>query len=187
MDHYLEIRLLADPEFSPTVLLNALFAKLHRALVEIQSDTIGMSLPDMRPEAPATGGRLRLHGTSDDLHRLMAVNWLTGMRDHIRLHGPAPIPSTVGYRNVRRVQVKSSPERLRRRLMKRKGITVEDAWRMIPDSAEKQLKLPYLTIKSLSTSQEFRLFIDHQPLVDEPVSGKFNHYGLSATATVPWF
>ena len=34
MDTYLEIRLLPDPEFVPTMLMNALFSKLHRGLVE---------------------------------------------------------------------------------------------------------------------------------------------------------
>lgn len=33
MDHYLDIRVLPDPEFSAQTLLEALFAKLHRALV----------------------------------------------------------------------------------------------------------------------------------------------------------
>ena len=33
MDAYLELRLRPDPEFSADLLLNALFAKLHRALV----------------------------------------------------------------------------------------------------------------------------------------------------------
>ncbi len=32
MDHYLEIRVLPDPEFSSEMLMAALFAKLHRAL-----------------------------------------------------------------------------------------------------------------------------------------------------------
>ena len=33
MNYYWEIRVLPDPEFKETVLMNALFAKLHRALV----------------------------------------------------------------------------------------------------------------------------------------------------------
>jgi CRISPR-associated endonuclease Csy4 len=32
MDHYLEIRVLPDPEFSEEMLMAALVAKLHRAL-----------------------------------------------------------------------------------------------------------------------------------------------------------
>ncbi|RLJ19251.1 type I-F CRISPR-associated endoribonuclease Cas6/Csy4 [bacterium endosymbiont of Escarpia laminata] len=187
MDHYLEIRLLPDPEFVPSVLMNALFAKLHRALAELKSNAIGLSFPDMRQESPAIGNRLRLHGKSDDLQRLMALNWLMGMRDHITLTEPSPVPENVGHRTVRRVQAKSNPERLRRRLMKRKGITEEEARRAIPDSAAKQLKLPFVTIKSQSTGQGFRLFIDHKTIQSESIAGEFSCYGLSPTATVPWF
>ena len=32
MDHYIEIRVLPDPEFSEEMLMSALVAKLHRAL-----------------------------------------------------------------------------------------------------------------------------------------------------------
>lgn len=187
MDHYLEIRLLPDPEFVPTVLMNALFAKLHRALVELESRAIGISFPDVQSEPPAPGGRLRLHGTSDELQRLMALNWLTGMCDHITINQPTLVPAKVSYRSVRRVQAKSNPERLRRRLMKRKGITEDEARRAIPDSVAEQLKLPFVTIKSRSTGQEFRLFFDHQPVQSELKEGEFSRYGLSPTATVPWF
>lgn len=203
MDHYLEIRLLPDPEFVPTVLMNALFIKLHRALVELGSNAIGLSFPDVqhayRDEGgsatrgakaggkPTLGGRLRLHGKAENLQRLMALNWLTGMRDHITLNGPNPIPKNTGHRTVRRVQAKSSPERLRRRQIKRKGITEEEALRAVPDSTVEHLNLPYVTIKSQSTGQAFRLFIGHQPVGNEPVNGEFSSYGLSPTATVPWF
>lgn len=186
MDHYIEIRLLPDPEFVPTVLMNALFSKLHRALVDLNTNAIGLSFPDVQ-EQPALGNRLRLHGTENNLQRLMSQNWLTGMRDHITLNGPKPVPVNICHRTVRRVQAKSSPERLRRRLMKRKAITQEEARSAIPDSAAKQLKLPFVTIKSRSTGQEFRLFIEHQPIGDKPVNGEFSHYGLSPITTVPWF
>lgn len=187
MDHYLEIRLLPDPEFTPTVLMNALFTKLHRALVELKSKTIGLSFPDVQQDKPALGGRLRLHGKMGDLQHLMTLNWLTGMRDHITTSGPNPVPENTDYRIVRRVQAKSNPERLRRRLMKRKGITEEEARITIPDSAAKRLKLPFVTIKSQSTEQVFRLFIDHHPIASEGLNGEFSCYGLSSSTAVPWF
>ncbi len=187
MNHFLEIRLLPDPEFVSNVLMNALFAKLHRGLVELNSSTIGLSFPDQQKKNSTLGGRLRLHGSSDDLQRLMSQNWLTGIRDHISISEQNPVPINVQYRVVRRVQVKSNPERLRRRLMKRKGITEAEACQTIPDSVAKQVKLPFVVIKSQSTGQEFRLFIDHQPIVTEQTNGEFNCYGLSHTATVPWF
>ena len=71
--------------------------------------------------------------------------------------------------------------------MKRKGITEEQARNAIPDSAAEHLRLPYLSIKSRSTSQEFRLFIKHEPVTHQAANGEFSRYGLSPTATIPWF
>jgi CRISPR-associated endonuclease Csy4 len=189
MDHYLELRLMPDPEFKSTVLMNALFAKLHRALFDLNSTRIGISFPGVQtdPKHPGLGDRLRLHGTATDLRGLMALNWLTGMRDHTDLFGPAPVPETDNYRVVRRVQVKSSPERLRRRLARRKGITEAEACQAISQDKAERLDLPYVTITSRSTGQRFRLFIDHRPPGSTMVDGAFSYYGLSPTATVPWF
>jgi CRISPR-associated endonuclease Csy4 len=187
MDHYLEIRLLPDPEFAPTVLMNALFAKLHRALASLASGRIGICFPDAQSKPPTLGNRLRLHGSKSELQALLALNWLTGMRDHIRTQGPTPVPSATQHRTVRRVQAKSNPERLRRRLMKRKGIDADSARQVIPDNAAERLQLPFVTVKSNSNGQQYRLFIDHRPPVDTPVAGQFSHYGLSPSTTIPWF
>ena len=46
--HYIDITLLPDPEFSHAHLLGALVAKLHRALVQLQSASIGVSFPQYR-------------------------------------------------------------------------------------------------------------------------------------------
>jgi CRISPR-associated endonuclease Csy4 len=41
-------------------------------------------------------------------------------------------------------------------------------------------------LHSQSTGQPFRLFLDHRPC-DTASAGPFNTYGLSTTATIPWF
>ena len=187
MEHYMEIRLLPDPEFPPTVLMNALYGKLHRAFVELSSDRVGVSFPDVDEARPTLGERLRLHSNADDLEQLQALNWLTGMRDHIELSPITHVPANTKYCCVRRVQAKSSPERLRRRLMRRKGLDEQEARLRIPDSAANYLNLPFVTLNSQSTGQHFRLFIQHQSVQTEPVLGKFSTYGLSPTATVAWF
>lgn len=189
MDHYLDIRLLPDPEFPPTELMNALFAKFHRALVELNSTGIGVSFPGINkePKCRSLGDCLRLHGTLSELHRLIESSWLTGMRDHTTLYGPAPIPALSSHCRVRRVQTDSNPERLRRRLAKRKGFGEEEARQAIPDGIGKRLALPYVTLKSRSTGQTFRLFIDQETAATQIPGEAFNHYGLSGTATLPWF
>ncbi|MDY7563312.1 type I-F CRISPR-associated endoribonuclease Cas6/Csy4 [Pseudomonas sp. 10B1] len=187
MDHYLDIGLRPDPEFSPTHLMNALYAKLHRALVGFQNPAIGISFPDVQPARPALGERLRLHGSAACLQQLLAQPWLTGMSDHVQLGDVTDVPDEVQYRNVCRIQVKSSAERLRRRLMRRHGLTAEDARQRIPDNVERSLTLPFISLRSQSTDQAFRLFIQHGPLQKNPINGTFNAYGLGNGATIPWF
>ena len=187
MDHYLDIRLLPDPEFPPSMLMNALFAKLHCALVDLDSTAIGVSFPGHSLEPLTLGQRLRLHGEARALTNLTSRDWLRGMRDHTGLHGPARIPAGAMHRAVRRVQAKSSPERLRRRLIQRKGIDHAAAREAIPDQAAERLDLPFVTLQSRSSGQTFRLFIEHGPAQPEPTLGPLSHYGLGRGATVPWF
>jgi CRISPR-associated endonuclease Csy4 len=187
MDHYLDLQLLPDAEFPAAQLMNALFAKLHRGLHDLRRDDVGISFPDVETSSHGLGSRLRLHGTAVALDRLMALNWLAGMRDHLRLGELAPIPAEVQWRCVSRVQVDSNPERARRRLMKRHGLTEEEARQRIPGHAAKRCDLPFVTLRSHQNGQSFRLFIRHGPLRDQPVAGSFGGYGLSAQTTIPWF
>jgi len=187
MDHYVDLRLLPDPEFSPPLLMNALFARLHRGLVEHRGQDIGVSFPDARDDRPWLGQRLRLHGGEASLRRLLELGWHERLRDHVALGGLDRAPAGARYRVVRRVQAKSSPERLRRRLMARHGVTADEAAARIPDEAARTLTLPFVSLTSQTTGQPFRLFIQQRPVQDTPVVGSFSLYGLSTTATVPWF
>lgn len=187
MDSYLDIRLLPDPEFLPTVLMNVLFEKLHRGLVELGRQTIGVSFPDIREGHRSLGKRLRLHGSRADLQHLMLLDWTRGLRDHIEISEIVAVPQHVKHRVVRRVQAKSNPERLRRRLIARKQIDADAARRAIPDDVAEFLRLPHVVLSSNTTGQRFKLFIEHSALQDEAVPGRFGAYGLSPTSTVPWF
>ncbi len=117
----------------------------------------------------------------------MEHDWLRGVGDYAQIGAAAPVPATSEHRQLRRVQAKSSPERLRRRQMRRHGLTLEEAVDRVPDSAAGRLRLPFLQISSASTKQTFRLYIRLEPKAVAPVRGAFNTYGLSATATIPWF
>jgi len=187
MDHYLDLKLLPDPEFPATLLMSALLGKLHRALHDLRRDDVGVSFPDIEQNPRHLGSCLRVHGVEAALLALQALNWLTGMRDHVETGAIQPVPAQVKYRSVSRVQVDSNPERLRRRLMKRHDLSEEQARLRIPDGAAKRCTLPFATLRSATTGQSFRLFIRHGALLDMPHKGSFNSYGLSSTATIPWF
>ncbi|KAF7597959.1 MAG: type I-F CRISPR-associated endoribonuclease Cas6/Csy4 [Candidatus Dactylopiibacterium carminicum] len=187
MDHYIDLRVRPDPEFPVPQLLNALAAKLHRALVALQAEDIGVSFPHHKAKGSGLGDILRLHGTAARLQTMMQSDWLQGMADHVEQAGILPVPMGAQFRVVRRVQAQSNAERIRRRQIKRHGWSEKEARERIPDAVEKRLDLPWLTLRSQSTGQNFRLFVEHLPCQPAANPGRFNAYGLSNTATIPWF
>ena len=187
MSHYLDIHLLPDPEIPTHHLLAALYAKLHRALVQLASDRIAVGFPDYCAAPANLGNRLRLIGPEADLASLMALAWMQGLRDHCDVSGIAPVPAGATPRALRRVQAKSSPERLRRRQIRRHGLTEAEALERVPDSAAESLRLPFVQLASGSTGQSFRLYLRLGAPEPEATEGAFNTYGLSATATIPCF
>lgn len=184
MNHYVDIRVLPSPDFSVSILMNELFSRLHKALVAFGQGEVGVSFPNVNK---TLGELLRLHGPQLSLQRLMATSWINGFIDYVTVSGISPIPANVSYRIVRRIQVKSSSERLMRRSVRKGWLTEEEAALKISNRCEKSLSLPYLRVKSQSTEQAFRLFIEHGPIVPNPVIGVFSAYGLSSNATIPWF
>ncbi|MGE8496931.1 MAG: type I-F CRISPR-associated endoribonuclease Cas6/Csy4 [Pseudomonas sp.] len=187
MDHYIDLKLLPDPEFPATQLMSALIAKLHRGLHDLRRTDVGISFPDTQAVGHGLGPRLRLHGSVEALDSLLALNWLSGMRDHVSLSELALVPAQVQWRCVSRVQVDSNPERVRRRLVKRHGISEDEARQRIPDTAGKRCDLPYVILRSKDNGHSFRLFVRHGPLRDTPTPGPFGAYGLSSQASIPWF
>lgn len=184
MDHYIEIRVLPDPEFSEETLMAALFAKLHRALGARDKGDIGVSFPgySLKP-----GDTLRLHGSANALNELESLAWRKGLSDYCQCGEISPVPDVKGWRNVSRVQVKSSPERLLRRSVKKGWLTDAQAQQRLLTMQAEHSELPWLNLRSLSTGQAFRLFIRHGDIVDTPMEGEFSSYGLSPTAAIPWF
>ncbi|MCA6219885.1 type I-F CRISPR-associated endoribonuclease Cas6/Csy4 [Photorhabdus antumapuensis] len=184
MDYYFEIRVLPDPEFSQQSLMEALFAKLHRALGQVGNGRIGVSFPGARK---TLGDTLRIHGANEALNDLQSLSWLKGLRDYTEMTDIQLVPQDTRYRRVSRVQVKSNVDKIRRRSIKKGWLTEEQARQRIPISKEQRTNLPFLNLKSLSSRQSFPLFVEQGPIEEEPASGVFSAYGLSASATVPWF
>lgn len=185
--HYVDLTVVPDAETGVAPLMGALYDRLHRALVQQRIDELGVSFPQYSVIPRNLGDTLRLHGSETGLNSFLGSDWLRGLRDHVRSTGVATAPVGVPHRTVGRRQFKSNVERLRRRRMKRKGETAEQAARAIPDSAAEKPTLPYVHLRSLSTGQPYCLFIELGPLRPEPAEGRFNTYGLGEGSTVPWF
>ena len=187
MTHYLEIKLRPDEELLPQHLMSELFGRVHEALVAVQCKSVGLSFPEMAQENCFLGSRLRLHGTEEDLRKLLSAGLERLSPDYFALGNIREVPSAgVTYCTFRRRQSKSNPERLRRRAMKRHGLTEDEARQRIPNSM-RLLNLPYVQLRSASTGERFLLFIEAGPELKKPVAGEFSCYGLSSTATVPCF
>ncbi|AGX88280.1 type I-F CRISPR-associated endoribonuclease Cas6/Csy4 [Candidatus Symbiobacter mobilis] len=185
LSHYVNMDVRPDGDFPSSQLMGALYVRLHRALVAHGAGDIGVCFPAHNEHW--LGNRMRLHGSAEALGKLMGVDWLQGMRDHLDLTPVSPVPDQMGYRQVKRVQPQSSPERLRRRLMLRHKLTAEEAAERIPDTVAQLVALPSVFVRSSSTGQSFRLFVCHGPLTPEPKEGGFSTYGLSLGGAVPWF
>lgn len=192
MDYYIDIHIsekqcMADAyEFSPHIVMNMAFERLHLALADMKSDNIGVSFPDADGTCSGLGKVLRMHGDEKALSDVSKHRIISVIRDYALIDNIRQAPVDAEFYTVRRVQAKSSPERLRRRSMKRHGLTEQQAKEKIPDSAAEFLELPFITLSSKSTGQKFRLYIKQQK-ADGFVPGNFSTYGLSASATVPMF
>lgn len=187
MTHYIDIKVLPDPEFPEPQLLSELFGRLHAALARSSAESVAVAFPGYAERPPTLGSVMRLLGPASALDQLMSRPWLGGLADHVAACAIESVPVQATHRMLRRVQAKSSAERLRRRQIQRHGLSEAEARQRIPNTVEQTLALPYLVLTSTSTGQRFRLFLRLDPEPASPRAGDFNAYGLSTTATIPVF
>lgn len=192
MDYYFDIKILPDPEFKESVLMNALFKKLHKALFDMHSSDIGVSFPlyvknHRGKNAKTLGGILRLHGSKQKLENLQYTNWVGPMKGFCRFSQIEVVPNDAKHRIINRWQNTMSISNLRR--LKKRGSLKEEEEVAYLKKMENSWKtdLPYLEIQSGSNGHKHRRYLKMGELLDQPVDGDFNQFGLSKTATIPWF
>jgi len=202
MNHYFNITLYPDAELKVQVLMNAIFVKFHKLLHDKQLTAIGVSFPqyDMASLSErferlpsnfpqryvSLGNTLRVHGTEADLTQLKAENWLGGMIGYCKVGDIGTVPADAKFRRISRKQTTMSQSKLNR-LLKRGSITEDDVKNYKAKMFSKGLDNPYVELVSGSNGQRHRRYIELGVLLDEPVKGDFDQFGLSKTATVPWF
>ena len=191
MDNYIDIKLLPDPEFKTTTLMNALYAKVHKVLHDLESSTIGVSFPESKH---VLGDVLRLHGGIDALSEFATSGWLGGLSGYCLIGNVAPAPEEAKHRTVSRWQSSKSESGLRRAIKRaeKRGKPMSDDdiskyRQMIVTEMQTEDSLPYLYLQSGSNGHKHRRYIQFGELRDSPVAGSFDTFGLSKTATVPWF
>lgn len=183
--HYFNIQLLPDPEFPATVLMNSLFSKLHKTLFDLKESSIGVSFPEYKKQL---GTILRLHGTQQALEELQSMNWVGGMSGYCQQTAVMPVPLNTKFRIVSRKQSTKSSAKLRRQ-QKRGNLTEAQLadYQVKMISQYEKMTLPYLDLTSGSNGHKHRRYIQFSELLDHPVVGEFDQFGLSKTATIPWF
>jgi CRISPR-associated endonuclease Csy4 len=194
MNYYLEITLLPNTDLNLFNLWSKVFQQIHLGLVEMQDEQgripIGVSFPEYvtGEKYSVLGGKLRL--LSNDkitLSRFNASQWLSRLSDYVHYTSIRPVPEKLsGYAIYQREQPKTSNERLARRYAKRHNVDYDTALQRYSTMTHKTIATPFIRLKSLSSDQEFCLWIK-KTVVAELSCRTFSTYGLSAESSVPEF
>lgn len=218
MNYYLDITLLPDAEANLGFLWHKVYQQIHLALVEHKvsdhDSAIALSFPKYKlasKEFPL-GDKLRLFAqTQVELSNLNVAQWLVRFDDYMHIKPIKVVPSDVNeYVYFKRKNFKS-PDKLRRNVDSRaaaiatkNGFDVTEVKKRLLasiDNLDKQSKLPFINLSSLSTDKflsleercKFLLFIECEKTTapsDNP--WLFTCHGLSrrsdeSQSAVPWF
>ncbi|QIN30672.1 type I-F CRISPR-associated endoribonuclease Cas6/Csy4 [Legionella longbeachae] len=183
MNYYIDILINPDSELCLNFLLNTVYTKFHKALYDLASTNIGISFPKYNV---TLGNVLRIHGGTAVLHDLQSLKWLGGMSGYCDISPIIPVPTDTKFRTISRKQTTMSQSKLRR-LIKRGSIMEGEIKQYKAKMFSKGLDNPYVELVSGSNAQKHRRYIEFGELVDQPIPGEFDQFGLSKTGTVPWF
>lgn len=196
MKYYLELTLLDSSDFSLYELWSQLYSQVHLALVETKNAddkvSVGVSFPQYRfnveKKLGFLGTKLRLFAqTEEELNQLNIKKWLERLVDYVHITSIRPVPEEkiTGYACFKRKQPKTNAERLARHRVKRGDVSFDEALARYSNVVT-TTDLPFIHLKSLTSGQPFKLFIEKQP-AEQSASQVFSTYGLSSESSVPEF
>jgi CRISPR-associated endonuclease Csy4 len=176
------------------------FQQVHIALVDNKvannESAVALSVVGYGDKAFPLGNKLRLLAASGDiLQKLDIQRWLNRLSDYCHISSIKTVPADIKqYARFNRKNVKSIEKKAQRRALHLDKPHDEVLAFLIEEGKSKASKLPFINVESQESKKQaaqgmscqFLLFIE-QAISDEAVNGKFDCYGLSKTATVPWF
>lgn len=197
MKYYQEITLIDQAEISSYFIWSKLYTQLHIALAEVKDTNnkvnIGVSFPQYLFEKNDKnlkvnlGKKLRIFAQNEaDLKKLDLKKWLDRLTDYVHITSIREVPENIkSYAIYKRKQVKTNAERMARHRIKRGDIGFDEALARYSNVVT-TTDLPFVQMKSLTSDQMFKLFIEKQnsEKLDKQV---FSTYGLSSESSVPEF
>lgn len=204
MKVYQEIKLLESPEIPLHFLWSKVFQQIHLGLVEMQDNQrqvpIGLSFPEyvIGEKYSLLGSKLRLFANDEAmLNQFDAVKWLARLSDYVHCTSIRPVPEKIiGYAIYQREQPKTNPERLARRYARRLAerekraevdADYETALTRYSKRHRQTINSPFIQLKSLSSDNNFCLWIKKVPIDVQSSTTQFSSYGLSSVSTLPEF
>lgn len=200
MKCYIDITLLPDGDVNLGFLWHKVFQQVHIALVDnkvgANESAIALSIVNYGNKDFPLGNKLRLLADSEDaLVKLDIQQWLKRLSDYCHITSIKNVPDDIKqYARFKRKPVKSIEKKAERRAKHLNKPYDEVLAYLIKEGRSAKCELPFINIESQDTKKraeqgtscQFPLFIERS-LFEAPIAGKFDCYGLSKTATIPWF
>lgn len=207
MKYYLDITLLPDAEANLGFLWQKVFQQVHIALVDNKvgerESPVAISIVRYGEEAFPLGNKLRLFAANEEqLSQLNIGKWLSRLTDYCHVSYVNQVPANViQFARFKRQRVKgearlaSQLEKKAKHIAEKFDLNYKKCFGELKlNSQYSKSSLPFVYVESQETKKRlgnvkqsvFPLFIERE-LFSQAVAGKFDCYGLSKTATVPWF
>ncbi len=187
--YYQEIKLLPH-DLSLAFVWQRLYQELHLRLVEHQEkegSPIGFGFPDygVKSEGFPVGERLHLFGTEQALRSFELAKALNKFSEYVNITAVQAVPPNTSFVRYKRYQPKyNNLERLARRYAKRHNISFEEALQKYESKKQEISRLPFLQLKSHSSQNYFKLFIQKEDASSETQPQFFSTYGLSKSGSI---
>ena len=191
MQVYKDITLLPGDDIGHHFLWEKVFCQVHLALVENKDaegrSRFGITFPEFDAENNRLGHKLRIFAPNHAaLEMLNLPKWLATLSDYLHATSirnvPVDVKRVVSYR---RIQTKSSLERLARRTAKRRNTTYEEALATYSNAQPEWTRNPFLWTNSLSSGKRFKLFIAEEVKdAPEEIGAEFTLYGFGQAGKI---
>ncbi|HFB66919.1 MAG TPA: type I-F CRISPR-associated endoribonuclease Cas6/Csy4 [Aeromonadales bacterium] len=201
MKYYQDITLIPDAEVYLAFLWHKVYIQVHIGLADNKqpdgTSAIAVSFPEYvytpnKANRFPLGKKLRLLAeTEKQLQQFDTVTRLSRLEDYCHIRSIKAVPNVTKYCCFSRKQVKSAAKKAEI-LTEHLNKPLEEVIKFRKkNNLYQDCDLPFIHMESQQQTEsgeknKFRLFIQ-QTFCDSPFQVGFDCYGLSKTATVPWF